>query len=260
MNTAVIFALDNSTNEPQYDALSVLLTKSIQENSPGVDIYCGIFTQRKPSRIVRTFLDDARVNIIEDAKWIVEKDSINYFLRNYCCYYFTHEYNLLEKYDRVIYLDIDVLVLRNLQTINIPDNSVIVERVPDNILRFEESYIGTVSHPLYYNWISVVNETNKHIYDIDYDNNTYLKESDILVSKNINNSNLRIIDQEVGAYYPKSKLQPSTVAFHYDGFIDSGSFWRLEGFFPQMYKKYSAFAAHILNIKQENNKRFWDDI
>jgi hypothetical protein len=64
----------------------------------------------------------------------------------------------------------------------------------------------------------------------------------------------------MGAYYPKTKLLPSTIAFHYDGFIDSGSFWKLEQFFPQMHKKYSSYAKYILNITQENDKRFWDDI
>jgi hypothetical protein len=64
----------------------------------------------------------------------------------------------------------------------------------------------------------------------------------------------------MGAYYPKTKLLPSTIAFHYDGFIDSGSFWKLEQFFPQMHKKYLSYAKYILNITQENDKRFWDDI
>ena len=47
---------------------------------------------------------------------------------------------------------------------------------------------------------------------------------------------------------------------HDDGFIDSGSFWKLEQFFPQMHKKYLSYAKYILNITQENDKRFWDDI
>ncbi|MDA9953495.1 hypothetical protein N9D61_04040 [Planktomarina sp.] len=260
MKTAVIFSLERSNNEPQYEALSVLLTKSIRETSPETDIYCGIFTNRQPSQSIIKQLQSYDVNILKDCRFDVEPDSVNYFLRNYCCYYFSHLHNLLEKYDRLIYLDIDVLVLRNISTVNIPDNSVLVEQVPDNILEFEKDYIGTVDHPLYYNWISVINNTNKQVYDIDYKSNTHLKQSDILVSKNINASNLRIIDQDIGAYYPKSKLKPYTVAFHYDGFIDSGSFWRLESIFPQMHKKYSVYAQHVLNITQENNKRFWDDI
>jgi lipopolysaccharide biosynthesis glycosyltransferase len=258
--TAVIFALDNSNNEPQYEAMSVLLVKSILEYSTKMDIYCGVFTQRTPGERVEMLLKDAQVNMVYDQKFTVEKDSINYFLRNYCCYYFSHEHNLLEEYDKLIYLDMDVLVMRNLVGINIPDNSVLVERVPDNILEFEKEYIGEIDHPLYYNWMTVVNEQNKFIWDIDYTANRYLKQSDILVSQRINNSDLNIVDIDMGAYYPKSVLLPSTIAFHYDGFIDSGSFYKLEQFFPQMYKKYSSYAKYILNITQENDKRFWDDI
>jgi hypothetical protein len=258
MKQAVIFALEDSKNEPNYEALSVLLTKSIHDNHGEVDIYCGVFTNRKPSSKIESMLTGSGVNIIYDQQFTVKDDSINYFLRNYCCYYFSHKHNLLEEYDRLIYLDIDVLVLRNLNNILLEDNAVLVEQVPTNILKFEESYIGTVNHPLYYNWISVVNNTNKHLWDIDYRANTYLKESDILVSQNINNSNLKIVHQDIGAYYPKHKLMPHTVAFHYDGFIDSGNFWRFEDFFPQMHKKYFAFAQHILNIKQENDKSFWN--
>lgn len=260
MNRAVVFALDASNNEPQYEALSVLLVKSILENSPDIDIYCGVFTQRTPSDKIKALLKDSSVKIIEDPRFLVKPNSINYFLRNYCCYYFSHVNNLLDAYDDFLYIDIDVLVLRNLKSISIPANSVLVERVPENILEFEKDYIGTIDHALYYNWISVINNTNKHIWNIDYNKNQYLKQSDILVSQNINNSDLRIIDQDIGAYYPKRKLVPSTVAFHYDGFIDSGSFWKLEGFFPQMHKKYLAYAKYVLNITQENNKRFWDDI
>jgi len=260
MNTAIVFSLERSNNEPQYEALSVLLAKSIRESSTDVDIYCGIFTNRHPSQSVINKLETYDVNVITDCRFDVEPDSINYFLRNYCCYYFSHLHNLLEKYDRIIYLDIDVLVLRNISTLQLSDNSVLVEQVPDNILEFEKDYIGTVDHPLYYNWISVINNTNKHIWNINYNENTYLKQSDILVSQNINSSDLKIVHQEIGAYYPKSKLVPSTIAFHYDGFIDSGSFWRLESFFPQMYKKYLAYAQHVLNITQDNHKGFWDDI
>ena len=105
--TAVIFALDNSNNEPKYEAMSVLLVKSILEYSPSMDIYCGVFTQRTPGDRVEMLLKDAQVNMVYDPKFIVEKDSINYFLRNYCCYYFSHEHNLLEEYDKLIYLDMD---------------------------------------------------------------------------------------------------------------------------------------------------------
>lgn len=260
MKQAVIFSLENSNNEPNYEKLSLLLSKSLKDTNADVDVYCGIFTDRQPSKSVLDLLTENGTTIINDIRFRVEENSINYFLRNYCCYYFSHVVNLLEKYDRLIYLDIDVLVLSSLDEIDIPDNAVIVEQVPENILKFEKSYIGTVDYPLYYNWYSIINKTNKHIYDIDYINNTYLKESDKLVSQNINNSKLDIIHQTVGAYYPKHALNSNTVLFHYDGFIDSGNFYKLEDYDQPLYRKYFAYAAHVLNIKQENDKSFWNDI
>jgi lipopolysaccharide biosynthesis glycosyltransferase len=257
MTQAVIFALEDSKNEPNYEKLALIMIKSLLDTNPDIDIYCGIFTNRTPSNKTIQALKDSGVHVIEDIQFEVAEDSINYFLRNYCCYYFTHLNNLLERYDRIIYLDIDVIVLDSLDKIQIPNNSILVEQVPDNILEFEKPYIGSIDHSLYYNWISVLNNTNKHVYDIDYYNNTHLKQSDILVSQNINNSDLKIIDQTIGAYYPKHELSNNTVVFHYDGFIDSGSFYKLEEHNKLVYKKYFTYAVHILNIVQENDKSFW---
>lgn len=259
MKQAVIFALEKSNYEPGYEKMAILLVKSIIDTNPDIDVYCGLFTNRAPSLVTLGRLEAMGVKIITDVRFKSKQDDVNYFLRNYCCYHFSHEMNLLEQYDRLTYLDIDVIVLGKLD-FSFPSNGLLVERVPDHIVLREKEYIGDISSPLYYNWVSIVTNDNKHIFDIDYSNCMYMKQSDIAVSKKISESNLTLVDQNVGAYYPKHTLSGSSVLFHYDGFIDSGSFYRLEEYNPSLYKKYAMYVEHGLGINLNNDRGYWDGL
>ncbi len=254
---AFIFAVDDNPNEENYSKMALLLIQSILDSNPGVDIHCGVFTDRISSGVVHQIETqypdvNVHVNIVFSEE---TSEGSNYFLRNYCCWYFGE--NVLQNYDQLIYIDIDALVLKEMDFILEPD-SIIVEEVPDNIKLLEEQYTGKVQGPLYYNWWTIVTPSNKFVWELDYFNSDIIKEkqSCIEVSKRIATSNLNIIHQDIGAYYPKHKLTKASKLFHYDGFIDSGSFWRLKKL--KIYKKYKLFAERILGLKNENNELFWD--
>jgi hypothetical protein len=225
-----------------------------------IHIYIGLFTNRLIDKDIIDQLKDNRCMIIKDLRFVTTEDSINYFLRNYCQYYFSNILNLLEEFSQLIYLDIDVILLDDITKLKINENEILVEEVPPLIKKLEEPYIGSIEHPLYYNWYSIVTRTNKHIFNIDYENNKYLKESDILISKNINESNLGIIHQTDGAYYPKHQLMGNTILFHYDGFIDSGTFYKLEETNLKLYKRLYLYITKILKIKIDNSINYWDNI
>lgn len=257
MKQAVIFALEASNYEPNYEKMAVLLARSLRDTNSEIDIYCGLFTNRKPCEGTLHRLELMGVKIVDDTQFKTDANSVNYFLRNYCCYYFSNKMDLLVEYDRLIYLDIDVIVLDKLD-FDIPNNSILVEHVPDKIVQKEKEYIGEVNYPLYYNWVSVITTQNKNVFDIDYSSCTYMKESDKQVSQNITDSNLTIVDQTIGAYYPKHQLTKTSKLFHYDGFIDSGSFYKLEEHNPALFKKYWLYATKAIGLELNNDKGYWD--
>lgn len=258
MNFCIVFSVENSDSEPNFEKMSVLLANSIRDTMPNVDVFCGMFTNRNISEPTLKMLKAKNVTIIEDEKFIVDSNSINFFLRNYTKYYFTHEMNLLEDYDYVLYVDIDVIFIKPFN-VTIPNNSIIVEEVPEYIKNSKEKdYIGIVSIPLYYNWYDIITNDNKHIFDINYKEYDICKTSDIVISKNITNSSLELIPQTVGAYYPKHGLNNESQLFHYDGFIDSGYFYKLKDSNEKLYKKYCILVEKILKIKITNIPDFWD--
>lgn len=257
MKQAVIFALEASNYEPNYEKMAILLVRSLRDTNPDIDIYCGIFTERMPCDGTLKRLELMDVKIVSDVKFNTGPNAVNYFLRNYCCHYFASEMDLLAQYDRLIYLDIDVIVLNALD-FDFPSNGLLVERVPDKIVQKEKEYIGEVDYPLYYNWVSVVTEQNKGVFNIDYAKHTYMKESDKQVSMKITASGLELVDQQIGAYYPKHELTSNSVLFHYDGFIDSGSFYKLEEHNPALYKKYWLYATKAIGLELANDQGYWN--
>ncbi len=253
-NFCIVFSVEKNVDEPNYEKMAVLLAKSIRDTMPNVDIHCGVFTNRVPSQETIKQLIDLDVGMNFNKKFEVEDESVNYFLRNYTKYYFS---KLLDKYNYIVYVDIDVIFLKPF-IYQLPKNSVLVEEVPDYIIDKEVKYLRGYKGKLYYNWFDVITKDNKFIFDVDY-TKQFEKESDILVSKNILKSNLNIIHQNIGAYYPKHKLNDSTL-FHYDGFIDSGSFYELETYSRKLYQKYRLYSERILKFNNNNNKEYWKDI
>lgn len=246
---AVVFSLERSYCEPDYEKMAILLVKSLRDNNQNLNIYCGIFTNRMPSEETLQRLKAFDVNIYIDQKFYSEDDDINYFLRNYTIKYFSFLYET----HNILYLDIDVVCLRNLEYV-FNCKEFLVEKVPEYIVEKEKPYIGEINHPLYYNWVHLITKDSLSIYDINYDNLKYLKSSDIEISKRINNANIKVQDQNIGAYYPKHKLNNSYL-FHYDSFIDSGTFNKLKGH-PQ-YLKYKIYVEKILKVKIENDEQYW---
>ena len=244
----VIFSLEHSENEPKYEKMAILLVKSLRDNNPNIEIVCGIFTNRLPDKSTIDMLLSYDVKIIYDQKFTVSDDSINYFLRNYTIHYF----NYLSKNNNVLYLDIDVICLRCLDDV-FNTKEYLVEEVPDYIITKEKEYIGDINHRLYYNWMHVLQPESKEVYDIDYAKHQYLKESDIEISKR---TPKRAIDQMFGAYYPKRVLDNSYL-FHYDGFIDSGTFYKLKD--HKKYHIYTIFIDKVLKIPRQNDEQYWSD-
>lgn len=262
MNQCVILTIDNNQDEPNYAKMILLLVNSIRMFNKDIPIYIGIFTNRIIDKDIIDQLQSKKYNctIIFDQYFCTEANSINYFLRNFCKFYFSNIYNLLDIYSQLIYLDIDVILLDDVSKLKIGDYDILVEEVPESIKKLEEPYIGRIDHPLYYNWYDIITSQNKFIFDIDYKSNTYLKDTDIIVSKNINSSDLNIIHQTDGAYYPKHKLMDKTILFHYDGFIDSGTFYKLEEFNLNLYKRLYLYITQILKIKIDNSINYWEDL
>lgn len=246
---AVVFSLESSDYEPDYEKMAVLLVKSIRDHNKDIDIICGIFTNRIPGIETLDLLLKYDVQIVFDKQFEVEEDSVNYFLRNYTIFYFDY----LQRTHNVLYLDIDVICLGDLTSV-FNNDAFIVEEVPDYIVQLEQSYIGSIDHKLYYNWVHRLTPESTEVYDIDYNQYQYLKESDIEISKRI--ANIPVTNQNFGAYYPKHELSNSSLLFHYDGFIDSGTFYKLQN--HPKYKLYTLFIDNVLKIKRNNNENYWE--
>ena len=129
---AVIFSLERSYCEPDYEKMAILLVKSLRDNNQNLNIYCGIFTNRMPSEETLQRLKAFDVNIYIDQKFYSEDDDINYFLRNYTIKYFSFLYET----HNILYLDIDVVCLRNLEYV-FNCKEFLVEKVPEYIVEKE---------------------------------------------------------------------------------------------------------------------------
>lgn len=258
INTAIIFSVEANIEEYKYEYMAALLANSIKSVMPEIKMYCGIFTNRLPDINLIETLERLGVTVIKDIQFNVEPDSVNYFLRNYTKYYFSNIYNLLDEYEKIIYLDIDVLLLRPLQ-INKLDGYQYAEKVPSCIKKFEEKYTGLVHHNLIYNWFDVIGNENKHIYELDYEAIGICKQSDIEISKRIFKSKLELIEMTDSAYYPKRALTLETQLFHYDGFIDSGYFEKLRDTHMAEYRKYKLMATEVFGMKITNEENYWEN-
>ncbi len=243
----IVFSVEASDYEPNYEKMAILLAKSIRDTNPSANIYCGIFTNRKISSKTKALLQKYNVNIIESLKFNVTTNSINYFLRNYTMHYFSR---ILEEF---LYIDIDVIVLDKLDTLY--KDCIYIEEVPKHILEKEKEYIDIPNHTLYYNWYQMVTINNRWLYDMDYLRFKHLKDSDIEVSRRLSKMT-DLVDQTKGAYYPKHILNDSLL-FHYDGMIDSGSFYKLKNTDHKLYKKYKIFIESVLQMEINNDDQYW---
>ena len=256
----IILALDNNPEEPDYHKMIFLLIHSVRMFDQDIDIHILIGSDRVPTHTINLLKNLKKIFIYHNEFQSIQR--IRYFLRNYCIKYFSYDQNLLKKYNQLIYIDIDVILIDKPSWPILNPNEIIVEKVPDEIIKIENNILRkniNNSKPVYYNWFTIVTDSNRFIWNIDYVSVTVLKDSDIEISRRINKSSLKIIDQTIGAYYPKHKLHKGTFLFHYDGFIDSGYFYKLKDFSPKLYSKLNKILK-IYNIKDNSVENYWENI
>jgi len=254
----IIFSIDdNKKSEYGFSEMGALLSYSLKMTIPHVDVYCGLFTNNILPVNILNILKANNVNIIKDN--IFNTYDVSYFLRNYTMYYFSHIYNLLNEYKTLIYIDVDCIVLNDfLSEIN---DEILIEEVPESIkTHIEINYNDLdISKKLYFNWMQYITNTNKYLYDMDYTNIQDEKQSDIMISDRIEKSNLIKKRHKTTSYYPVRKLSKNTTVFHYDGFIDSGSFFKLKDIDEKLYNKYLLIIEKILKIKLHNDEEYWNE-
>lgn len=268
MSNAIIFSVENKHNKTvhsegssTYEKMAIGLVTSIREHMPNVDIYCGCFTTNKLSKFARKHLENLNVNIVEDPIFEnVESSLTAMFLRSFTKHYFATK--LLRQYDYLIYSDIDVVVLKPLKfNFNPTEPLVVVDTMPEWVKQYQRQYTNIPDGNLYYNWLDVINKYNADIYNLDY-SGELLKEhnADILISKRIDESGLRIIDQDFGGYHCFKNVTTESLAYHYDDLGDEGSLVNLKNIHPTAYIKYKTFFEFIMHIPVSINEGFWENI
>lgn len=258
-NFAIVFTFEKT--QFAGDKSSILLAASIKNTMPNIDVYCGLFTHNIPDAAILENLTKLGVTVVSAIQDFPGKSPMNMFLRSYAKHYFANE--LLDKYDYIVYVDVDALFLKPLAFDFDPTQPfVLVDKMPDWVKRFESTYTHTQlpDDNIYYNWIDIINKHNKHLFDLDYKdtNIQFEKTSDILVSKRIDESELPKIQQTFGAYHCLHPLTEDSQVMHYDSFEDDGSFINLRHTHPDKYARYSILLEKVLNVQVTNVEGLWE--
>jgi hypothetical protein len=159
-------------------------------------------------------------------------------------------------------LDIDVVMLKPLEfNFDPTSNIALVEKVPQWVKNYHAVHLKDYPGDIYYNWLGIVNNQNKFIFDLDYKSLvTFEHLPDVLVSKNINESNLTIIDQHIGGYHCLKTVTPESSLYHYDSFGKSGSLHNIKDTHPAEYTKYLEFFQQTLHVPLAGEPGFWENI
>jgi hypothetical protein len=265
---AFIFSVENKHNKAvhsdgssTYEKMAIALVTSIREHMPNIDVYCGCFTNNRISDYAKKHFVNLNVNIIEDPIFNnVDSPLTALFLRSFTKHYFANQ--LLKQYDYLIYSDVDVLILKPLKfKFNPTDPFVIVDTMPEWVKNYQRQYTEIREGNLYYNWFDVINAHNAHIYDIDY-NAAMLHEhmADMETSNNIDQSGLRIIDQDFGGYHCFKPVTEESLVYHYDDLGEEGSLVNIKNTHPLTYIKYRALFEHILHVPVSIKEGHWEEI
>ena len=257
---SIIFTTENRDLESELEKMSVVLATSIRTTMPDIDVYCGVFTDNKLSPVIVTHLENLNVKIITDTIFYnVKKD--NLFLRPFCQKYFAEK--LLDQYEYLVYIDVDCIFLKPLDFNFDPTGSIVlVDHIPQWVKTFESTYTNISNDILYYNWISIVNDHNKHLFDLDYadPNVLFEKNADIAISTSIENSSLEKIQQTIGAYHCLHPVTLDTQVIHYDDFMEDGSLLNLRALYLNTYIKYKLLIENVLGVKLRNVEGYWEKI
>lgn len=265
---AIIFSVENKHNRAvhsdgssTYEKMAIALVASIREHMPNVDIYCGCFTNNGISEYARKYFEKFNVNVIEDVVFNnVDTPLTAMFLRSFTKDYFAKR--LLKQYSYLIYTDVDVLILKPLEfPFNPVDPLVVVDIMPEWVKNFQRQYTNIPDGNVYYNWIDIINNHNAYIYDIDYQGeNLHEHSADILITRRIDESNMRIIDQDFGGYHCFKPVTADSLVYHYDDLGEQGSFSNLRTTHSSTYIKYKTFFEHILRVPVSTKEGYWEEI
>lgn len=257
---AIVFSVESKKNS-NYEKLSIILSTSIREHMPDIDVYCGCFTNNLISDYTKKYLKILNINLQEFPIFDGQENDACFHLRLYTKHFFAKR--LLQKYDYLVYVDHDTLFLKPLKfDFNPLDEIVLVETIPDWAKMYESKRTFVPEGNLYYNWIQVINHKNKFLYDLDFSSIEHLKVklADSYISKRIDKSGLKIIEQNVGANHCMKPLTKKSQIIHYDDLGFDGCFIDLESIHPKIYKKYKFFIEKVLNLKIENEKDYFKKV
>jgi len=242
-----------------YDIMSILIGQSIRNIYQDIDIYAS-FIRNDSSKIIlkQHIVNELNelniiINYFEETNLDDNKD--NYYLRHRCIQNYIY---LLEKYENIVYVDIDAYLFSKIPDIYFQKDAIIIEEVPYIIKKNREClFIGDydINEPLYYNWFQIINNSNKFVYNIKLD--TYNKQADVQITKNILNSNLKYIINDQ-PYYPKKEINNKSFIIHYDSFGEEGSLIFLKDIYPKMFFKLKIMLEFKYKVNLLNNKSFWE--
>lgn len=267
-NYAIIFSVENKheggspDRSSTYEKMAIALTKSIRQHMPDVDVYCGCFTNNTLSDFAKQHFAQNNINVYEDMQFAkIGKDDSYMFLRSFTKHYFATR--LLSRYDYLVYVDIDVLFLKPIEFDFDPASDVaLVDTMPDWVVDFLSEYMEPLNVPLLYNWLDVVNKYNQHVFDMNYADPAILKDhmADIVVSQRLHDSDLKLIEQQIGGYHCVKPLTDKSVAYHYDSLGYAGSLYHLKPLYPKVYKQYKMLFEKVLNVPITNQEGYWEEV
>ena len=287
MKFAIVFSVENQIHptdpspdgSSSYEKMAIGLAYSIRDTMPNVDAYCGNFTGNTLSQLALDNFKRLNINVVQDLVFpaintqtftgtpdALDNDyyTFNGFLRNFTKQYFAN--NLLDEYDYLLYIDCDVLFLKPVKFDFDPTGPVVlIEPAADwikNFLNANTVRPSNIQGNFYLNWIEVINQHNKHLYNLDYTSDAvcYEHAADELLTKNIDNSSLQIINQDIGAYHFFKPVTDKVFAIHYDSLGEGGTFYHLAEKYPLVFKKYRLLFEHGLHVRIQNKKNYWEDI
>lgn len=259
MNPAIIFTAEHSLHEDHFEKMACLLAYSIRYFHEDINIYCGVFSDKVLTERTKERLRQLDVTVVED---IIFKDNTiehkNYMNRSYCQYYFFK--NLLCSHDYLIYLDIDVILLKPIDFLEMSKlgGSIITYDYPKEAIYWDNKMIQSettgieelnIDDKLYFNFIAVINEHNGYIFEdvwkgiLDFDSYNLKFMTDF--SKIVERSRInRVQNPNFAAWYPNLPVTDDTVFFHYDGLHEAGTLNRLKGRTP-LHDVYVAYIREM---------------
>lgn len=268
---AIIFSVENRKHWDQdfksdmtlYEKMAIGLSDSIRQHMPNVDVYCGNFTHHTLSDSFKSHLKRYNINICEDLIFPnLTPATYNLFLRSFTKDYFAKK--LLGQYQYLVYVDIDVLVLKPFEfSFDPTDPIVTVTTVPKYVKQHQKRFTKLpLDTTLFYLWMDVINPHNAWLFDLDYNDPEILYDHnlDVILSNKILISGLKILEQDFGGYHCEYLPDKSSLAYHYDGLTSEGSLYILKDTHPSIYKKYVFFFEKVLNAVIENEPGKWERI